>query len=353
MSLNDIILRDTSYPPLTDKGAALTYGEMDGNFIELYAYLVTMNQGGGVPAFSMATPYTGTVWVSYAGKIYRHIGAGTSTGQVPTSYPAVWQEATIGELAHVQGTDQGLDSGGANAVTAAEVYDVVNNEVIFGTLAAFNTLQGLGDLKVGRMYAITDALNWGTLIVKAVTASKVAAAAQVAVRLPDPAQLHPDLVWTKVQTYAASDIVQWDSLAYVNMTGSVESVQQGKVRIDLTAPQANITPTGAYNYAIGVYDGTNYMGVVAHGRVTIRGHPFGASVGYVGVTSPFPYVPTNDVKFLGAVTGAYIAGSSSTGAAVKIGRNLVLTYPATASATNGVNAVVNTTNAAGVALIAK
>ena len=220
MSLNDIILRDTSYPPLTDKGAALTYGEMDGNFIELYAYLVTMNQGGGVPAFSMATPYTGTVWVSYAGKIYRHIGAGTSTGQVPTSYPAVWQEATIGELAHVQGTDQGLDSGGANAVTAAEVYDVVNNEVIFGTLAAFNTLQGLGDLKVGRMYAITDALNWGTLIVKAVTASKVAAAAQVAVRLPDPAQLHPDLVWTKVQTYAASDIVQWDSLAYVNMTGS-------------------------------------------------------------------------------------------------------------------------------------
>lgn len=220
MSLNDITLRDTNYPPLTNKGAALTYGEMDDNFIEVYAYLVEMNQGGGVPAFSMATPYTGTVWVSYGGKIYRHIGAGTSTGQIPTSYPAVWQEVTIGELAHVQGTDQYLDKDGANEVTAAQVYDVVNNATITVTLASFNTLAGGNDLKVGRTYAISNALTWGTLLVHAISDSQVAEQAQVLARVPDPAQLHPSLVWSLNETYAPADLVAWDSLVYENQTGS-------------------------------------------------------------------------------------------------------------------------------------
>jgi len=220
MALTDITLRATSYPPLTTKGSALTYGEMDDNFIEVYAYLVDMNSGGGVPPYSIATGYTGTVWVAYGGKIYRHIGAGTSTGQIPTSYPAVWQEVTSGELTHVQGTDQGLDTGGANAVTAAQLKELVTGQYITTSLASFNTLAGGGNLKPNRIYAITDAVTYGTLLVHTVATGAVAAKAQVAMRVPDPAQLHGGLVWLLGETYTAGDLVAWDSLVYENQTGA-------------------------------------------------------------------------------------------------------------------------------------
>lgn len=220
MALNDITLRSTTYPPLTTKGSALTFGEMDDNFIEVYAYLVSMNSGGGVPPFSMATGYTGTVWVAYAGKIYRHIGAGTSTGQLPTSFPAVWQEVTSGELTHVQGTDQGLDTGGANAVTAAEIKELVGGQYITSTLAAFNTLAGGGNLKPNRIYALSNALTFGTLLVHTISTEQVAANAQVLMRVPDPAQLHGGLVWLLGESYVAGDLVAWDSLVYENQTGA-------------------------------------------------------------------------------------------------------------------------------------
>lgn len=220
MALNDITLRSTTYPPLTTKGSALTFGEMDDNFIEVYAYLVSMNSGGGVPPFSMATGYTGTVWVAYAGKIYRHIGAGTSTGQIPPSFPAVWQEVTSGELTHVQGTDQGLDTGGANAVTAAEIKELVGGQYITSTLAAFNTLVGGGNLKPNRIYALSNAISYGTLLVRSVSTNKIAAAAQLLARVPDVAQLQGTLTWVASYTYTAGDLVARNGLVYENLTGT-------------------------------------------------------------------------------------------------------------------------------------
>lgn len=115
---------------------------------------------------------------------------------------------------------------------------------------------------------------------------------------------------------------------YANKTGTVDAAASGKATVELLASEANFTPTGRYNYAVGVYDGTNYMGVIAQGVATIRGHPFGNNIGYVGTTSPFPYVPTNDSAYLGAITGAYVAGQSGTGSVAKSGRQLALTYPA-------------------------
>jgi hypothetical protein len=115
---------------------------------------------------------------------------------------------------------------------------------------------------------------------------------------------------------------------YAQKTGTVDVAASGKATVELLASEANFTPTGRYNYAVGVYDGTNYMGVIAQGVATVRGHPFGNNIGYVGTTSPFPYVPTNDANFLGAITGAYIAGQSGTGNVAKVGRRLALTYPA-------------------------
>ena len=98
---------------------------------------------------------------------------------------------------------------------------------------------------------------------------------------------------------------------YAQKTGTIYSAGSGKLYVDLLANEANITPTGAYNYAIGVYDGTQYMGVVAQGRATIRGHPFGASVGYVGAFNAFPYVPSNDAAYLNAITNI-VAGTNIT-----------------------------------------
>ena len=98
---------------------------------------------------------------------------------------------------------------------------------------------------------------------------------------------------------------------YAQKTGTIYSAGSGKLYVDLLANEANITPTGAYNYAIGVYDGTQYMGVVAQGRATIRGHPFGASVGYVGSFNAFPYVPSNDAAYLNAITNI-VAGTNIT-----------------------------------------
>lgn len=129
---------------------------------------------------------------------------------------------------------------------------------------------------------------------------------------------------------------------YANKTGTLYEAASGKVYVDLQANEANISPTGAYNYAIGVYDGTNYMGVIAQGRATVRGHPFGSSVGYVGAFNAFPYVPTNDGRYLSAVTnkGATINGSPITnGAAITVSAG---------SATNGLNSasmIESTSNA--------
>lgn len=96
---------------------------------------------------------------------------------------------------------------------------------------------------------------------------------------------------------------------YAQKTGTIYSAGTGKLYVDLLANEANISPSGAYNYAVGVYDGTQYMGVVAQGRATVRAHPFGSSVGYVGAFNAFPYVPTNDANYLGGITGA-VAGAN-------------------------------------------
>lgn len=111
---------------------------------------------------------------------------------------------------------------------------------------------------------------------------------------------------------------------YAIKTGSVYNASNGKLTVELAANEANIQPTGEYNYAVGVYDGTNYMGIVAQGKATVKAHPFGASVGYVGTSSLFNFVPTNEAP----VTNAYIAGSSGTGNVAKVGRRLAITFPA-------------------------
>lgn len=88
---------------------------------------------------------------------------------------------------------------------------------------------------------------------------------------------------------------------YAAQTGSVIDASAGRVRVDLNATEAAISPTGSYNYAIAIYDGTNYMGVAASGKATVRGFPF-SGIGYVGTQYPFP-----------GITGAVFLGSAAGG----------------------------------------
>jgi hypothetical protein len=125
---------------------------------------------------------------------------------------------------------------------------------------------------------------------------------------------------------------------YANKTGTVDTAKQGKATVELLASEANFAPTGRYNYAVGVYDGTNYMGIIAQGVATVRGHPFGNNIGYVGTTSPFPYVPTNDAAFLNAITNI-IAGTNVT--VSRSGRQV--TVNASASGGGGAGTFTNVT----------
>lgn len=167
MALQDLILRSESHSPLTTKGSELTYAELDGNFIELYDYLSSMNAESGIAPYDNATTYTGTEYVSYNGNIYVHISATSTTGVFPDTDASKWQLTSIGALAHQQNKDSFLAKGSASEVSAFDLYDLLNNQIINKTYADFNTEIGDAKLKPNRLYCITNVnsfLDTGTYV---------------------------------------------------------------------------------------------------------------------------------------------------------------------------------------------
>lgn len=160
MALNDLILRSESHPPLTTKGSELTYAELDGNFIELYDYLSSMNSDSGIAPYDNTATYTGTDYVSYDGNIYQHISPTSTTGVLPDTNPAIWQLTSIGALAHQQNKDSYLAFGSASQVSATDLYDILNNQVINILYDDFITAMNGGLLKINRLYCITNANNY-------------------------------------------------------------------------------------------------------------------------------------------------------------------------------------------------
>jgi hypothetical protein len=152
MALNDIILRSVSNPPLVTKGSALTFTELDDNFIEVYNYLLSLNNGGDLPLFDMGTTYSLGDIVKYGGKIYNYISGTPASGLNPVSYPANWAETTLGAVAHLHNTDTKLAEGTADEVTATELASLVNEQVISKTTAQFNTLVSTSALIPNRLY---------------------------------------------------------------------------------------------------------------------------------------------------------------------------------------------------------
>ena len=157
MAIQDLILRSESHPPLTTKGSELTYAELDGNFIELYDYLSGMNSASGIAPYDNLVTYSGTEYVSFDGNIYVHISATSTTGVFPDTDATKWELTSIGALAHQQNTDSYLAYGSASEVSAVDLSDIINNQIINITFANFNTAKSNGTLKVNRLYCITNA----------------------------------------------------------------------------------------------------------------------------------------------------------------------------------------------------
>lgn len=223
MALNNIVLRSTPNPPLVTQFAELTYAQVDNNWIEIYNYLTAMNNGSSLNPWSIATTYSGTTYVSYAGNIYKLI-APSSTGEVPVSFPAVWELTSIGALAHIQNTDTKLDDGGSYEVTAQELYDIVNNQIINITYAGFIAL--LGNLIPNRIYQITDTASVGfgsittlqpKFYIYSLGGREYSNVGLLKMYVPNVEN------WRNDGTYPIGYYVKFDGYVYENLTGSNNS----------------------------------------------------------------------------------------------------------------------------------
>ncbi len=104
--LDTMILRDTTNPPLTNKGSALTYGEFDGNFVEIYNAIQDIVTGENVEAYDAGATYDAystDVYEQYCGydsRIWKAVWAGSPssfTGQTPAE-GAYWTQVSLAQM---------------------------------------------------------------------------------------------------------------------------------------------------------------------------------------------------------------------------------------------------------------
>lgn len=104
--LDTMILRDTTNPPLTDKGSALTYGEFDGNFVEIYNAIQDIVNGANVPAYDAGATYDlystnpAEKFASYNSRIWQaaYVGSPSSfSGQTPAE-GSYWTQVSLAQM---------------------------------------------------------------------------------------------------------------------------------------------------------------------------------------------------------------------------------------------------------------
>lgn len=104
--LDTMILRDTTNPPLTNKGSELTYGEFDGNFIEIYNAIQDIVNGANIPAYDAGATYDQystdpkDKFVLYNSRIWKATYNGspsTFTGQTPAE-GSYWTQISLAQM---------------------------------------------------------------------------------------------------------------------------------------------------------------------------------------------------------------------------------------------------------------
>lgn len=125
MNSDNLILRETTFPPLVNKNDFLNSAEFDANFINIYEDLVSLCSTTGVIEFDEGTTYDDSInqFASYNGRLYRWIDTAPGAGVTPGTEGAseYWTEIFPTDLAHRKNSDEFLAEGTADEVSAAEI----------------------------------------------------------------------------------------------------------------------------------------------------------------------------------------------------------------------------------------
>ncbi len=125
MNSDNLILRETTFPPLVNKNDFLNSAEFDANFINIYEDLVSLCSTTGVIEFDEGTTYDDSInqFASYNGRLYRWIDPAPGAGVTPGTEGAseYWTEIFPTDLAHRKNSDEFLAEGTADEVSAAEI----------------------------------------------------------------------------------------------------------------------------------------------------------------------------------------------------------------------------------------
>lgn len=123
MNVDNLILRQTDYPPLVNKDDFLDNADFDSNMINIYDDLVALCLTNGVIAYDISTEYDDAVinYATYDGRLWKFVNAVPSVNVTPGTNEAYWIEVFPTELAHRKNSDTILDEGGTNEVTASEI----------------------------------------------------------------------------------------------------------------------------------------------------------------------------------------------------------------------------------------
>lgn len=99
--LDSLVLRDTSHPPLTNKGSELTYAEWDARVTAMYDVVQSVVSGANVTPYDAGTTYDASSsdiykqFAGYGSRIWKAIGS--HSGQTP-SESIYWTQVTLAEL---------------------------------------------------------------------------------------------------------------------------------------------------------------------------------------------------------------------------------------------------------------
>ena len=104
--LDNMVLRETSNPPLTTKGSELTFEQMDARIIAMYDVVQSIVSGANVTAYNAGRTYDQystdiyDQYASYDGRIWKAVYNGspsTFTGQTPAE-GVYWTQVTLSEM---------------------------------------------------------------------------------------------------------------------------------------------------------------------------------------------------------------------------------------------------------------
>jgi hypothetical protein len=123
MNVDNLILRQTDYPPLVNKDDFLDNDDFDSNMINIYDDLVALCLTNGVIAYDISTEYDDEVinYATHDGRLWKFVNAVPGSNVTPGTNELYWIEVFPTELAHRKNSDTILDEGGANEVAASEI----------------------------------------------------------------------------------------------------------------------------------------------------------------------------------------------------------------------------------------